>query len=81
MTFLADHRDDLLHVITPTLILQCTDDIIAPVAVGEYMQQVMPDATMVLINTSGHCSHLSEPTITITEMKYFLSTDCPTLSI
>ena len=38
------------------------DDIIAPVSVGEYMQRVMPNATLKIIENVGHCPHLSQPT-------------------
>ncbi len=34
VTFLSDNRDDLTVVEVPTLVLQCTNDAIAPVAVG-----------------------------------------------
>ena len=39
-TFFADNRADLASVTIPTLILQCSDDLIAPDAVGEYLQGV-----------------------------------------
>jgi sigma-B regulation protein RsbQ len=61
VTFLSDHRAELPRLQTPTLILQCSDDIIAPRAVGEYMARVMPAATMALIDNVGHCPHLSAP--------------------
>ena len=61
VTFLSDHRADLPKLATPTLILQCNDDIIAPVAVGEYMQRQLPRAALKLIDNVGHCPHLSEP--------------------
>jgi len=60
-TFLSDHRAELSRLTTPTLILQCDDDIIAPVAVGEYMARTLPDAEMVVIDNVGHCPHLSAP--------------------
>jgi sigma-B regulation protein RsbQ len=61
VTFLSDNRDDLARVDTPALVLQCTDDVIAPVTVGEYVRDHMPNATMVLLNATGHCPHLSAP--------------------
>jgi sigma-B regulation protein RsbQ len=61
VTFLSDHRADLPKLATPTLILQCNDDIIAPVGVGEYMQRQLPRAELKLIDNVGHCPHLSEP--------------------
>jgi sigma-B regulation protein RsbQ len=61
VTFLSDHRADLPKLQAPTLILQCSDDLIAPVAVGEYMARTLPDATLAIIKNQGHCPHLSAP--------------------
>jgi sigma-B regulation protein RsbQ len=61
VTFLSDHRDALSKSTVPTLILQCSDDFIAPRTVGEYMQKAMPDAELCIIDNVGHCPHLSSP--------------------
>jgi sigma-B regulation protein RsbQ len=61
VTFLSDHRSDLPKSLAPTLILQCTDDIIAPLGIGAYMQREMPDAELVIVDNVGHCPHLSAP--------------------
>ena len=61
VTFLSDNRKDLAAVKVPTLILQCTNDVIAPVAVGEYVRHAMPNATMVMLAATGHCPNLSAP--------------------
>lgn len=71
-TFLADNRADLAAVTTPTLVLQCTDDVIAPVSVGEYCRDRLPSATMTLLQATGHCPHLSEPEQTATAIRQFL---------
>jgi len=71
-TFLSDHRSDLGAVTTPTLILQCDEDAIAPVAVGEYMQATMPNAQLVLIRSEGHCPHISAPDLVATCIKDYL---------
>jgi len=72
-TFLADNRDDLKHVQAEALILQCADDPIAPMAVGEYVQRHIPGSKLVVIPTSGHCPHMSEPEAVIQAMRVFLS--------
>jgi sigma-B regulation protein RsbQ len=36
-TFLSDNRADLAHVRTPSLVVQCREDVIAPVEVGRYV--------------------------------------------
>lgn len=61
VTFLSDNRADLPRLKTPTLILQCSDDLIAPRAVGEYLQRTIPNATLAVIQNQGHCPHLSSP--------------------
>jgi sigma-B regulation protein RsbQ len=72
-TFLSDHRADLYGSTTPTLILQCTDDIIAPQSVGTFMSNALPHSELVLIDNIGHCPHLSAPDATIAAMKNYLS--------
>jgi sigma-B regulation protein RsbQ len=61
VTFLSDNRRDLGSVKVPTLILQCSNDVIAPVEVGEYVRDAMPNATMVTLAATGHCPNLSAP--------------------
>jgi sigma-B regulation protein RsbQ len=61
VTFLSDNRADLGGVTVPTLVLQCREDVIAPVAVGEYVRDAIPDSTYVLLQATGHCPNLSAP--------------------
>ncbi|UOQ50777.1 alpha/beta fold hydrolase [Hymenobacter cellulosivorans] len=72
VTFLSDNRADLPLVRTPALILQCAHDALAPLAVGYYLQQHLPAAELVILDTSGHCPHLSAPQATIAAMFHFL---------
>jgi sigma-B regulation protein RsbQ len=72
VTFLSDNRDDLAHVATPTLVLQCSDDVIAPVSVGEYVHRRLPESTFVLMDATGHCPNLSAPEETIAAIRDFL---------
>jgi len=60
-TFMSDNRADLAKVTTPTLILQCSDDIIAPLAVGQYVHQQITGSTLVVLEATGHCPNLSAP--------------------
>ncbi|MCU1689642.1 MAG: Carboxylesterase bioH [Pseudonocardiales bacterium] len=76
-TFLSDSRSDLPRVQVPTLILQCTDDAIAPVAVGEFVRDAMPDARLVLLRATGHCPHLSEPAATTAAIASFARPGAP----
>ena len=72
-TFLADNRADLAGLRLPSLILQCSDDIIAPLEVGEYLPRELPDSTFRLMQATGHCPHMSAPDETIRLMKEYLS--------
>jgi sigma-B regulation protein RsbQ len=72
VTFMSDNRDDLGKVRTPTLILQCTDDVIAPLAVGAYVHENIPGSTLVVMNATGHCPNLSAPAETIAAIRSFL---------
>jgi len=72
VTFMSDNRADVQGLQTPTLILQCTDDLIAPVCVGEYLQDVLPDSALVMVNNIGHCPHMSAPQACIEAIEPFL---------
>jgi sigma-B regulation protein RsbQ len=72
VTFLSDNRADLPAVTVPTLVLQCSEDVIAPVAVGEYVRDAIPDARMVLLDATGHCPHLSAPEATTAAIAAFV---------
>jgi sigma-B regulation protein RsbQ len=74
VTFLSDHRAELPQLQTPALVLQCSDDIIAPVAVGHYMARVMPHAALSIIDNVGHCPHLSAPSASTAAIEQFLRT-------
>ena len=73
-TFFADNRADLKDVTTPALIIQCSDDAIAPVSVGEFVAREMPNATIKIIEASGHCPHMSHPELTTQVIKEYLET-------
>jgi sigma-B regulation protein RsbQ len=60
-TFTSDNRADLLQVSTPTLILQCSDDIIAPLEVGQYVHAHIAGSQLVVLEATGHCPNLSAP--------------------
>ena len=71
-TFLSDHRPELPQLHTPALILQCTEDVIAPREVGEYMHRVLPRSMLRLIDNVGHCPHLSAPSASTKAIEDFL---------
>ena len=72
VTFTSDNRADLATVRTPTLILQCSEDVIAPVVVGEYVRDRIPGSELVVLDATGHCPNLSAPEETIAAIRDFL---------
>ena len=73
VTFLSDNRADLQKVKIPTLILQCSEDAIAPREVGEYVSRQMPNSELRVMQATGHCPNLSAPEETISAIQAFLS--------
>jgi sigma-B regulation protein RsbQ len=73
-TFFADNRKDVAAVDIPSLILQCSEDAIAPVEVGNYLHREMPASTLRLLKATGHCPHLSHPEETIASIREYLAT-------
>jgi sigma-B regulation protein RsbQ len=74
VTFLSDNRADLPEVTTPSLILQCQQDVIAPLEVGEYVHRHLASGQLVILAATGHCPHLSAPDETLSAIKAFLET-------
>jgi sigma-B regulation protein RsbQ len=72
-TFFADNRDDLPAARVPALIMQCTDDAIAPREVGEYVHRHLPGSTFRLLEATGHCPHMSHPAETIRAIREYLA--------
>ncbi|MBZ9657297.1 alpha/beta fold hydrolase [Phyllobacterium lublinensis] len=72
VTFMSDNRDDLSKVTARTLILQCSDDIIAAENVGQYVHQNIPGSNYKLLEATGHCPNLSAPHEVIAAMNDFL---------
>ncbi|MFD3335466.1 alpha/beta fold hydrolase [Streptomyces sp. NPDC058700] len=72
-TFLSDSRDDLKGVEVPTLILDCVQDVIAPREVGAFVHRAIPGSTLVTLDATGHCPHLSAPEATNDAITRFLA--------
>jgi sigma-B regulation protein RsbQ len=72
VTFTSDNRADLDRVETPALVLQCSNDVIAPTAVGEYVHARLRNSEIVHLQASGHCPNLSAPDETVAAIRAFL---------
>lgn len=73
VTFLSDHRADMARLDAPTLVLQCSDDLIAPLSVGDFMRRTLPKGALTVIKNVGHCPHLSAPGATAEAIDGFLA--------
>jgi sigma-B regulation protein RsbQ len=71
-TFLADNRADLARVRTPALVLQCRDDAIAPISVGEYVHRELAGSELVILDATGHCPNLSAPGLVVAAIDDYL---------
>jgi sigma-B regulation protein RsbQ len=71
-TFYADNRKDYNRLKVPSLTLQCQDDMIAPIQVGEYIEANTPLTTLRVLNAKGHCPHMSAPDETLAAIKTYL---------
>lgn len=72
VTFTSDNRADLPKVSVPTLILQCKEDIIASIEVGEFVHRHIPGSKMVVLDATGHCPNLSAPKEVVSAMQAFV---------
>lgn len=72
VTFTSDNRADLIRLTVPTLILQCSDDIIAPLSVGNYLKQEIADSQLVVLKATGHCPNLSAPDEVVAAVREFV---------
>ncbi len=72
VTFYSDNRAELPLIPIPSLTIQSTQDLIVPVTVGEYIHKHTPQNTLRILNTQGHCPHMSKPAETIAIIKSFI---------
>ena len=69
VTFLGDNRNDLKKLTTDTLIIQSKTDAIASVKIGQFVHDNTSNSKLVILETTGHCPHLSAPNLTIEAMQ------------
>ncbi|WP_068677332.1 alpha/beta fold hydrolase [Oceanobacillus sp. Castelsardo] len=72
-TFFSDYRNCLPEVSVPSLILQCSDDTIAPLEVGKYMFQHLRNSEFYQMKATGHCPHMSHPEETVQLIRKYLT--------
>lgn len=72
VTFKSDNRADLAKIDVPTLVLQCSEDIIASEQVGQFVHRKIPGSKFVVLQATGHCPNLSAPNEVIAAMRQFV---------
>jgi sigma-B regulation protein RsbQ len=72
-TFYADNRDDLTRLKTPSLVLQCSDDMVAPKQVGDYVNGQLANSEIRYMEATGHCPHMSHPEETVEIIREYLA--------
>ncbi|HZB14699.1 MAG TPA: alpha/beta hydrolase [Chryseolinea sp.] len=71
-TFFSDNRKDLSKLKKPSLVMQCSDDLIAPLSVGNFMHAHLSESKLKILKATGHCPHMSEPEETIAAIQDYL---------
>jgi sigma-B regulation protein RsbQ len=75
VTFLSDNRDDLKVLKVPSLTLQCSSDMLAPIEVGHYIRENTANNTLAILNATGHCPHMSHPDETIRTIQSYINNE------
>lgn len=71
-TFFSDYRHLLPLAKHPTLLLQSREDVLANVSVGRYMYARMPQSTLRILPSNGHCIQMTHPDLVLTEIRDWL---------
>jgi sigma-B regulation protein RsbQ len=77
-TFLTDCREDAKRLAVPSLVMQCSEDAIAPDSVGDWLATHVPQADLRKLQATGHCPHMSHPEETIRVIRDYLGAHAPT---
>lgn len=72
-TFFSDYRHLLTDLHLPTLILQSETDSLASVEIGQYMHQKIVNSELQLVDTKGHCIHMTHPDVVLKHSHRFIS--------
>jgi len=72
VTFFSDSRAELKALTIPSLTIQCSNDLLAPLEVGRYINNNTPLNAMTVLNATGHCPHLSAPVETTRAIAQFI---------
>lgn len=73
VTFFSDYRSRLSELTVPTLIVQCSEDSIVPLHVGEYLHENLGNSELKVMQAKGHYPHISHPVETVELITNFLT--------
>jgi sigma-B regulation protein RsbQ len=73
VTFTSDHRGEYRQVTTPTLIVACSDDMLAPQTVSCFVHEAIAESRLVTLDATGHCPHMTHPDETIAAIRDYLA--------
>jgi sigma-B regulation protein RsbQ len=71
-TFLSDHRDSYSKSNLPSLIIHSKVDSLVSIEVGKYLHNITPNSDFKIIDSVGHCPHMTHPGITVQAIKDYL---------
>jgi sigma-B regulation protein RsbQ len=74
-TFLSDYRSAYAKSTVPSLIIQSRVDALASLAVGDFLNSTTPNSELIVIDSEGHCPHMTHPSITSEAIQKYLSND------
>lgn len=71
-TFFSDYRHLLPQAQHAALVLQSQDDALANPEVGRYIHAQMPQSTLRIMESEGHCIHMTHPALVSREIMVWL---------
>ena len=70
--YYSDYRAELAGMTAPCLIMQCADDIVVPIEVGEFLHRNLVNSELVVLDTHGHYPQFSAPAKVTAAIKAYL---------
>lgn len=72
-TFKSDYRAEYRAVRRPTLIVSCSNDMLAPPEVSTFVQSAILDSRLVVLDATGHSPHMTHPEVTIAAIRQHMA--------
>ncbi len=71
-TFLSDHRKEFAKTPIPALVIQSQKDNLASTDVGYFLHKTIPESMISVIESEGHCPHMTHPDLVVAAIKNYL---------